>query len=183
MHSAEGRRDWATAPCSTPSPGTSAPPGIRAVAAIERDDQTAIIACVPHCRPGHGGNKMRRVVQTEGHVRHTWRTGPGVVPLAHERRCTCSRSTSGGSRMGEAGRCCRRQRRRERSRRAKRSWLWRVASRRCSCGSKAGKPARGVYDAAGPTLTGEGRRQGEERREKSRCGCALVWATSVPATT
>ena len=43
--------------------GTPAPQGVGAVAAIERDDRSAISVHVPRCRPGKRSNKVRHTVR------------------------------------------------------------------------------------------------------------------------
>ncbi len=65
-----------------PSPETPALQGNGAVAAIERDDRSAIFERVPRCRPSNKSNRTRRGVQTAGSSLHTWRIEAGGVTSA-----------------------------------------------------------------------------------------------------
>ena len=106
-----GGRERLGFPAHRYRPGTPAPQGVGAVAAIERDDRAATPERVPRCHPGGTGNKTCRTVQVGGDVRHTWRTGAGVragslpqrtaaaahVPLNRwvPRTCSCSAEIGG----------------------------------------------------------------------------------------
>ena len=70
-------------------PGKPVPQGFGAVAALERDDRTAVSERVPPRLPGGRGNRPARGVQARGAGFHTSRTGGSLLPPRSGAGYTC----------------------------------------------------------------------------------------------
>ena len=94
---------------STPFPARrSFARGVRALAALERDDRPTICECGPRCLPVSGGNKTADVKQTPREAFHTSHTGIVRLPSTmcsvrwmtgrRESVCTCYRAAPNAER-------------------------------------------------------------------------------------